>query len=348
MLVRRAILLLLVLLPFCCSRLEAQSLDISAPTPITASDLSGSIGARDIGDARRTDHFYAFVANPGDLIVTIESRNLNGDVDVFTAVGLRPLLKFTVYAESSSPITKSIFLQRREDLILRIEARSPNDDEGVYRISFGGSFEALPRSMLADSQASESDIANATAPRTGRRVSSVGARIDEPPPAPQEVAAAPTPDPTPEPTPAATEKPAEASPSETTAAEERETPSSRRTNPRRPPRRSSRSRPANTDANAPTSEPSTEKKAEERSSPNTSRPSTSRRNGRQPAEQPSEPTADVGPRLVIETADGTLIDRSMTTVRRVMVENGWVVVVGKDGAVQRILLSQIVRMSIAP
>jgi hypothetical protein len=38
----------------------------------------------------------------------------------------------------------------------------------------------------------------------------------------------------------------------------------------------------------------------------------------------------------------------MNTVRRVMVENGQVVVVSKDGRVQRIALSQVTRMSIAP
>jgi hypothetical protein len=51
---------------------------------------------------------------------------------------------------------------------------------------------------------------------------------------------------------------------------------------------------------------------------------------------------------VIETNDGTLINRSMSTVRRVTVENGQVVVVGRDGKIERILLSNVVRMSISP
>ncbi|HEU5132542.1 MAG TPA: hypothetical protein VFT26_10585, partial [Pyrinomonadaceae bacterium] len=61
-----------------------------------------------------------------------------------------------------------------------------------------------------------------------------------------------------------------------------------------------------------------------------------------------EPEPEVGPRLVIETNDGTLINRSMSTVRRVTVENGQVVVTGKDGKIERILLANVVRMSIAP
>jgi hypothetical protein len=52
--------------------------------------------------------------------------------------------------------------------------------------------------------------------------------------------------------------------------------------------------------------------------------------------------------LVIETTDGTLIDRSMSTVRRVTVENGQVVVLGKDGKINRIQLINVVRMSISP
>jgi hypothetical protein len=51
---------------------------------------------------------------------------------------------------------------------------------------------------------------------------------------------------------------------------------------------------------------------------------------------------------VIETNDGTLINRSMSTVKRVTVENGQVVVVGRDGKIDRILLANVVRMSISP
>ena len=52
--------------------------------------------------------------------------------------------------------------------------------------------------------------------------------------------------------------------------------------------------------------------------------------------------------MLIETNDGTLIDRYMSSVRRVTVENGRVLVVGKDGKIDRIPLANIVRMVIAP
>src|ERR1041385_7308880 len=132
-----------VLLILLASAALAQSIDPNAPSPVRSNDVTGSIAARDLGDARLTDHYYAFTGVPGDLLITIQSQNLNGDVDVFTVGSLRPLLKLTLYAETTSPVTKSIYLRQRQELILRVEARSPNDDEGTYRLSFGGSFEPV-------------------------------------------------------------------------------------------------------------------------------------------------------------------------------------------------------------
>jgi hypothetical protein len=51
---------------------------------------------------------------------------------------------------------------------------------------------------------------------------------------------------------------------------------------------------------------------------------------------------------MIETNDGTLINRAMSGVRRVTVENGQVVVVNKDGTINRILLANVVKMTIQP
>src|SRR6185503_5098691 len=134
----------------------AQSVDVGSPTPVRSNTVNGRIAARDLGDSRLTDHYYAFTGTPGDLLITVQSANLNGDLDIFTAVTLRPLLKLTLYAESSAPVTKGIYLRKREDLILRVEARSPNDDPGTYRLYFGGSFEPLPGGPdIAEAEPSE-------------------------------------------------------------------------------------------------------------------------------------------------------------------------------------------------
>lgn len=296
---------------------SAQSIDPNAPSPVRSNSVSGRIAARDLGDARLTDHYYAITGTPGDLLITVNSQNLNGDIDVFTAGTLRPLLKLTLYAESTAPVTKGIYLRKREDLILRIEARSPNDDEGTYRLFFGGSFEPIvggPEIAEGETPTTETTVPGA---RKGKRVSSVGARIEEPEPPVTEVATA-TPEPTPEPTP-------EAKPVETPAAKPEKSPevekpaTVRNTRGRRPIRRPA-PRVKETPPPATVDEPKPK----------------------------PEPDPEVGPRLVIETNDGTLINRSMSTVRRVTVENGQVVVTGKDGKIDRILLANVVRMSIAP
>jgi hypothetical protein len=287
---------------------SAQSIDPNTPSPVRSNSVTGRIAARDLGDARLTDHYYAFTGTPGDLLITVNSRNLNGDIDVFTAVTLRPLIKLTLYAESTAAVTKGIYLRKREDLILRVQARSPNDDEGTYRLFFGGSFEPIIGGPeIAEAETPETPTTETTPPggRKTKRVSSVGARIEEPEPPVTEVAATPTPEPTPE------AKSVETPVPEKSPEVESERPAAaRNTRGRRP---------------------------------------AARRPTPPPAPKPEpEPEPEVGPRLVIETNDGTLINRSMSTVRRVTVENGQVVVTGRDGKIDRILLSNIVRMSIAP
>lgn len=341
---------------FMAGAARAQSSDIAAPLPIQTNEVRGTIGARDIGDPRLTDHYYAFTGTPGDVLITIDSRNLNGDVDVFTSSGLRPLLKVTVYSSNSSPITKSIYLRKREDLILRVEARTPNDDEGTYRLYFSGSFEPIAGGpLLTESGAVpvEETLSSARG-KKGRRVSSVGARIDEPPPA--EVAAAPTPEPTPAETTATRAETTETKPVESTETAKVVTPRAptRNTRGRRTPPRRSRTTPA-PKVEEPVADPEIAAKPAVEEPTVTPAP-TGRRsikkgaNARRAAaeETAAETPAESGPRLIIETNDGTLINRYMSGVRRVTVENGQVVVVGKDGKTERIALTNVLRMSIAP
>jgi hypothetical protein len=176
------------------------------PRPVFDKNLLGHIAARDVGDARVTNHYYAFRGTPGDLLITVQSRNLNGDIDVFTLGTLRPLLKLTIYAENTAPITKGIYLRKTEDLLLRVQARSPNDEEGTYELTFAGSFLAIEGGSNAAESAESTEAAPASG--GGRRASSVGARINEPPPPLSDVAVVPAmPEPTPAPTPVESPKP---------------------------------------------------------------------------------------------------------------------------------------------
>jgi hypothetical protein len=352
---------LLALCLFCVSRIASgQSTDIGVPAVVSTNEVLGSIAARDIGDPRLTNHYYVFIGTPGDLLITIDSRNLNGDVDVFTLSGLRPLLKLTVYASNSSSVTKSMYLRKRERLILRIEGRSPNDDEGTYRLYFGGSFEPIINEPPVAGKLAE-HVAPATEPtipgrsgKKGRRVSSVGARIEEPPSA--EVAAAPTPEPSPvespQPAETKTERPkAVATPSEVTKAEVTKAPARTARGRRLPGRRTPAPVPRKEEsAKRETESTSPVEKTEAEAKPPPARRGSSRRNttARSVAKPPPEPEPESGPRLTIETNDGTLINRYMSSIRRVVIENGQVVVTGKDGKIDRVPLASVVRMSISP
>ena len=374
----RTLVLVICALVFCpCFR--AQSLDARSPSPVRSNEIVGRIAARDLGDSRLTDHFYAFTGTPGDLLITIEAQNLNGDVDVFTAGSLRPVLKVALYAEAGLPVAKSVYLRQREDLILRVEARSPNDDDGIYHIRFGGSFEPIAGAVEAAEEATATPETPGQ-PRRGKRVSSVGARINEPPP-PVEVAAAPTPEPTPAATPEEpktelkADVPAEKS-TGTTAARSRPAP-----------RRGSRSKtraseePA-TKTETEAVEPKTSEEAktpETAAAPAESEPARSKASGKgrsatrksddvskaresdstapevrtskrapdvSKERTEAQPAAQGEPKLIIEMMDGKRIERLMSEIRRVTLESGQIVVTGTDGNVERIRLARVLRMSI--
>jgi hypothetical protein len=311
-----ALLLLAVAAP-----VAAQSTDQEAPTPIGSNEIGGQITARDVGDARLTRYFYAFTGTPGDLVVTVESKNLNGDVDIFVAGSLRPVAKISMYAgELSASTSKSVYLRQRESLILRVEARTPNDDPGSYRIRFGGAFEPLPVSATAEPQI-ETPTVTARTDRNTKRVTSTGARINEPVPEtpttepatrePEQPVATSTPEPS-----ATPNEPAEPS----TAMTETANPTPPRTarSTRRGTRRG-RGRPA------------PQRTAR---TPTTTQPETA----------PAQP--ETGPRLIIETRDGMRVERFMSTVRRVTVENGQIVVITKDGKIERQPMTNVIRMAI--
>ena len=336
---------------------KAQSLDAATPAPVRSNNLIGKIAARDLGDSRLTDHYYAFTGTPGDLTITIQSKNLNGDLDVFTAGSLRPLLKLTLYAETSTPVTKGIYLRKRESLILRVEARSPNDDEGTYQLFFGGSFEPIAGGPdTAENETPSTTISGD--PRT-KRVSSVGARLPEPEKSVTEIAMAPTPTPEPEkveePKPEKT-KPAPRTRTSTAANTPRtRRPTTRNTTPKPKPEVATSTEETtkteenkNNEASTAVTEAPKTKSTTSRTTPRRGTAGTNRPAKPKPEAPAEPPEPEVGPRLVIETSDGTLINRSMSTVRRVVVENGQVVVTAKDGKIDRIPLTNVVRMSIAP
>jgi hypothetical protein len=338
-------LCLAFLLSAFASVVVAQSTDVAWPSPLRATEVRGVIPARDLGDPRVTDHYYAFTGMPGDVLITIDSRNLDGDIDVFTFSGLRPLLKFTVYAVSSSPTTKSIYLRKQEDLIVRVEGRTPNDDAADYRLHFGGAFEPITSGPLAEHEDAAQPVTTAAAlSKDGTRVSATGARIEVPV---SEVAETPKP----APRPVVSESEPKKAPSPRVRTTRTGRPAIRRTRPAPAPK----PKPDETASKSDEENKPAAEKGEATTTAKTEKPVRKSRSSRAAAKSPPvtptpapQETDESGPRLIIETADGTLVDRSMAGVRRVTVENGQVVVIGKDGKIQRIPLASVVRMTIAP
>ena len=98
----------------------AQSTDQNFPTPVTTNEINGKIPARDVGDARLTSYFYVFNGNQGDVFINVVTKNLDGDIDVFTLNGLRPMTKIRVYSDNSDSETgRIVYLRQPEKLILR-------------------------------------------------------------------------------------------------------------------------------------------------------------------------------------------------------------------------------------
>ncbi|HEX6190219.1 MAG TPA: hypothetical protein VFZ40_19350, partial [Pyrinomonadaceae bacterium] len=261
-------------------------------------------------------------------------RNLNGDVDVFTAVTFRPLTKITIYAGTIPPeVTKSLYFRTRQIVILRVEEKTPNDDPGTYRITLGGSFQPFSGGIPVAENAPTETEPDKRADKNVQRLSSVGATIPRPP---GEVAVEES-----KPAETVVEKPAEEKPVTPT-------PSTRRNTTRTPPRRNQRVRtPPRTTRTPPKTE--TAKKETEQPKAEEEKPAEEeRKTEEKPATEKPPQETPPGARLIIEQTDGTRIDRPMSTVRRIIVDTNVIVIILKTGRTERIPMASVARMAIEP
>lgn len=344
------IIFVFVLLLGSAFTVAAQSTNQSFPTAITSNEISGRIPARDVGDARLTAYFYVFNGGQGDVFINVVTKNLNGDIDVFTADNLRPLTKITVYADAGDGETgRVIYLRQPAKLILRVEGRTPNDDAATFQIKFAGSFVAA---NAADSTEVETPVVKSDN-QTDVRVNSVGTIIEikpKPTPAPKEVIA--------------------------------------ETKPEKPSKRKTKSSDAKTEKEAEKSETVAEEKSEEK--PEETKPTvivtdelneteqaeTETKKEDQPAEvvepkksetvaeektepkvEPKKPAkpksvkpvppAELGNiRLLIQFKDGTKVERPMSEVLKVGVDKGILTVIFKDGTIGRYSILDVEKMTI--
>jgi hypothetical protein len=341
-----------VLLLLCATFAAGQSTSLEYPTPVTGSEISGVITARDVGDSRLTRHFYLLSGTTGDLTLTLQYSNLDGDVDLFTVGTMRPLAKIAMVA-GDRPISagRTVFLRLEEKLILRIEARTANDDPGQYRVNFSGTFLAL---AAQDAPPDDPQVTSKSSSTSRRRVTSSGQVIVEPDPPPVAKVIPPKPPPTvPTPKPKLTAKTgrgAATTPAKPPAGtgSTTGTANARGKRPVRKPPPAKTPPPAEGDTTAPT------ETAEAADPPSTPPPVTPKRGSTRRGSAPGAPAPEPAPdpmanaRLVVETRDGMRREHFMRDVRRFTVERGLLLVLLKDGTSEREPMSNVQRVTIEP
>lgn len=356
---RAVILLATVSLAYSAS---AQSTDQIFPTPVRTSEIVSTIKARDIGDSRLTTHYYTFEGEQGDVFINVQSRSFTGDIDVFVMPAQTPLTKIIIYADQSETETgRVVYLRKPERLLLRIQGRTPGDDEATVRIKFAGSFAV---SKLDDTPAPEVSRSGSS-PDSNVRVNSVGTILEVIP------KVKPTPDVVAEKTERVEDTPANDSKTESPEPKKEEATASTESEPKRkvevfvtdsvleqpnkqPVRRryTSNRRTIVGQNTAPKIEP--EKVESETEKPATTPPrrtTTATRRSRTAPEQPKkeeppkvDPMANV--RLVIYFKDGSTVDRPMTEVQRFSVERAVLTVIDKNGTIGRYNMTEVLRVSI--
>lgn len=320
---RKFTLIGLIVVGFLTINSTGQSSDVNFPAPVTESEVSSTIKARDIGDSRLTTHYWAFDGTQGDIFINVVTQNFSGDINVYQASDLKPLTQMVMYADNGvSETGRVIYMRQPGRLLLRVQGRTPNDDPATYKIKFAGAFVAL------EPQKQEAPPTVASTEDTGIKVNSVGTIIAVKPKAPPAATTSPerqsddrsvtvaTPDRSSE-TEAKTDLPPETEPkseqkSEETAAKP-DDPNIRTIFGNKSARVTVTKTPPSATANPPV------KRA----------PAVARR----AASPPVDPMA--GYRLVIVFKDGSRIEREMSEVVRFIYDRGFLSVVRKDGSTDK-------------
>jgi hypothetical protein len=353
---RASLLTLFILIAFSIG--FGQSTSQNFPTPITSNEISGTIKARDVGDARLTSYFYTFNSNQGDVFINIVTKNLNGDIDVFNAANLNPLTKIVVYADSSQNETgRVIYLRKPEKLILRIQGRTPNDEPATFTIKFAGSFQ--PAQAVAETEQSKLPEVKSEN-QSDVIVNSVGTIIGVKP--------------KPTPTPTETVSEAEENEKQETGVEKDdarkvkipdeplreldeakktpETPTEEKAETEKQPEKKVEVVVTDNIPAQETTEPAAKtENAETKTTPAKSRTkraaSRTKKAREKLAEKPAAPNPLENVRLIVLFKDGSKIERPMSEVLRVNVDNkGMLTIVSKDGTIGRYSILDVAKMTI--
>ncbi len=326
-----------------CGMVFSQSASQNFPTPIRSNEISGVIQARDIGDARLTTHYYTFTGNQGDIFINVVTKNLDGDIDVFTADTLKPLTKIVVYSDASDNETgRVVYLRQSQKLILRVEGRTPNDQPASYRLKFAGSFEPSAE-VAASDDIKEPEVT--TKRESDITVNSVGTIISV------------KPKPTPKPIERETVAPIAKKPAEKTA--DRETTPTpvepepamtvdredTKKVPEKVAQTESRSKPEVVVTDELPKKDAPAKKTKTSPVSKTRQPVPAKTASR-PVVVPKTPNPLEAINLVVLFKDGTKIERPMSEILKVSVDKGILTIVHKDGSIGRYSILEVAKMTI--
>lgn len=313
----------------------AQSSDANFPTPLTTNQVNATIKARDIGDSRLTTHYYTFGGDQGDIFINVVTKNFDGDIDVFTADGMRPLTKMVIYSDAGVNETgRLIYLRKTEKLLLRIEGRPPGDSPATVQVKFGGSFIAMvagPGTVTGEPTVANSETGNV-------RVNSVGTIIEVPevkkpevktPPA-ETVAVTPNKE---------TKKPAVTN-SGTVGKTEKNDSSTGKSKPERP--KETAKKPLEKDEPVATVVKEPRKAVEKKPKPKDT-VTDEKKDPETKAEAP-DPLASI--RLVIAFKNGDKLERPLSEVLRFSVDKGTLTVIAKDGSIRRYSMLDVAEVTI--
>ena len=327
---------------FCILAIKAQSTNQNFPTAVTSNEINGTIKARDIGDARLTTYFYTFNGNQGDIFINVVTKNLDGDIDVFTAEGLRPLTKIRVYSDNPEGETgRVIYLRQPLKLILRVEGKTPTDEPASFRIKFAGSFQAVAGAPETDESKQPEVTANQD---SDVRVNSVGTIIE----------IKPKPTPTPRIAKVEREEPKRDEKTETKPSKSDESDEEAK----KPEVVVSENLPEKKDEAETKPEvalPETPKKSttpRRRTTPRSRRNQTAETTETKPKPEKKTEPVPVAPAelanisLIVDFKDGRKIERPMSEILKFGVDKGILTIIAKDGSMGRYSILDIVRITV--
>ncbi|MFL6373395.1 MAG: hypothetical protein ACJ73D_01890 [Pyrinomonadaceae bacterium] len=300
--------------------IAAQSRDQEFPSPVTQSEISSTIRARDIGDARLTTHYWVFDGAQGDIFIDVVTQNFSGDINVYQASDLKPLTQMVMFADNGvSETGRVIYMRQPGRLMLRVQGRSPNDDPASYKIKFAGSFVALAP------QEEQKPPTVEGIEETGIKVNSVGTIVPV--------------------TPKATPNRARNSENSSSVPEN---PPARRADNEEQPEIPQKATPSKSDSGVNTilgnkpGKGATAKTSRSDPNPPAKRPQPA------PARSRPEPVADplAGVSLVITLKDGSRSERPMSGIIRFVYDHGFLTIFTKDGNIHRIAVTDLASVTV--